>query len=266
MTKLEPRHEEARRMTAKIKIQVGQNALKAAQAALALATIRGPSAGGQGHAIRLRDIALQRRQDGNPARHRDRQAAETQKIKKRAPEVAVSTTPAPALSPPAASPDPAGQPEEALVHYRQGMAAIRKKDFHLALDELDVAYKLDPSNERIYMARERVPAGVERRQQRVSANENILGDLTWKFCFSRLHHLFRRDSGAYSFDEKRAVGMESAWAKSRLITPISRAIAESLQRRRCAASSDDQSARRGPGGDLVVVVDVGRSPVSFRPR
>jgi len=39
--------------------------------------------------------------------------------------------------------------------YRQGIAAIRKKDFHLAVDELDAASKLDPANERIYMARER---------------------------------------------------------------------------------------------------------------
>ena len=83
---------------------------------------------------------------------------------------------------PAAPTQPAN-PEEAMVHYRQGMAAIRKKDFHLALDELEIASQLDPSNERIYMARERA------RQEWTASNagrgnlpmKTLLKDLNWKF-------------------------------------------------------------------------------------
>jgi Flp pilus assembly protein TadD len=66
----------------------------------------------------------------------------------------VKSTPT-VTAPPASLPAQPVNPEEAMDHYRQGIAAIRKKDFHLAMDELETASKLDPTNERIYMARER---------------------------------------------------------------------------------------------------------------
>jgi hypothetical protein len=42
-----------------------------------------------------------------------------------------------------------------MLHYRKGLAAIRTKEYRVAMEELDTAWALDPSNERIYLARER---------------------------------------------------------------------------------------------------------------
>jgi tetratricopeptide (TPR) repeat protein len=154
LTKLEPRNEEARRMTAKIKIQMGQAAFKAAQTAL--------TKHAYSDAVDQADIAIQNEYEISrssaikvQAEHAI-QVSKLPKPKKQKPPVAVvtSTPTAPAPTIPAAPTQPAN-PEAAMEHYRQGMTAIRKKDFHLALDELDAASKLDPSNERIYMARER---------------------------------------------------------------------------------------------------------------
>jgi len=157
LTKLEPRNEDARRMTSKIKIQMGQAAFKAAQAALANHAY--PEAITQAEYAIQHDYEISRSSAIKvEAEHAIRLARMPKpKIKKEPPStVAASTTTAPA--PATAAPPPPAQPanpEEAMEHYRQGIAAIRKKDFHLAMDELDAASKLDPSNERIYMARER---------------------------------------------------------------------------------------------------------------
>jgi len=154
LTKLEPRHEEARRMTAKIKIQIGQTAFKAAQAALAGRAY--PEAIEQSNKAMQYGYEVARSSAIKVEAEHAIQRAKLPKPKKikKEPPVAVSTATALAPPTPAAPAQPAN-PEEAMEHYRQGMAAIRKKDFHLAVDELDAASKLDPSNERIYMARER---------------------------------------------------------------------------------------------------------------
>jgi tetratricopeptide (TPR) repeat protein len=162
LLRLEPRHEEARRMTAKIKNQLGQAALKAAQTALAAhawpeAIEQADKAMLQGYEV-SRSSAIK-----SEAEHAMIVAARPKpKPKPKPAPVAVSTATVTAPEPPAAP----ANPEEALVHYRQGMAAIRKKDFHLAMDELDAAAKLDPTNERIYMARERA------RQEWNASNTN----------------------------------------------------------------------------------------------
>ena len=157
LTKLEPRHEEARRMTSKIKIQMGQTAFKGAQAALAKRAY--PEAIDQANKAAQYGYEISRSSAIKVEAEHAILLAKLPKPKKikKEPPVAVST--ATASAPPAtAAPMPPAQPanpEEAMEHYRQGIAAIRKKDFHLAVDELDAASKLDPANERIYMARER---------------------------------------------------------------------------------------------------------------
>jgi len=154
---LEPRHEEARRMSSKIKIQIGQAALGASQTALAgrdypTAIQEADKAIQYGYEI-SRSSAV--KAEAEHALHLSKmpKPAKPRKPTKPAPEVSPSSATAPA--PVAAPPTQPANPEEAMTHYRQGIAAIRKKDFHLALDELDAASKLDPTNERIYMARER---------------------------------------------------------------------------------------------------------------
>jgi len=156
LLKIEPRHEEARRMSAKIKIQLGQVAFNSARSSLASKDYQG--------AIQQADQAIQYGYEISRAKKIQQDAKTAMDIASRPkppkehkkPVVVASTTVA--TTPVAATPPPPTEPanpEEAMVHYRQGMGAIRKKDFHLALDELEIAYKLDPSNERIYMARER---------------------------------------------------------------------------------------------------------------
>jgi tetratricopeptide (TPR) repeat protein len=148
--RLEPRNEEARRMSTKIKIHLAQTYLKAAEEAL--------SKKAWPEAVEFADKVLSTGyQTGRAQQIKDEATRQIQLAKNpppvkkpvKKPVVVQSTATVP---PPPTSPADA---EESLRHYRQGMAAIRKKDYHLAMDELDTAAKLDPSNERIYMARER---------------------------------------------------------------------------------------------------------------
>lgn len=152
--KLEPRHEEARRMAAKIKIQLGEAAFKAAS---------------QSASQRKYADAIKSWQDSISYNYEVQRSsaaiiAAEAKLKRQHEPVRVVRKPKPAPAAPvvdqstptvAAVPEEPRNPEEALEHYRQGLGAIRTKDFHRALDELEIAYKLDPSDERIYMARER---------------------------------------------------------------------------------------------------------------
>jgi tetratricopeptide (TPR) repeat protein len=154
LTVLEPRHEEARRMTAKIKIQLGQAAYKASQAAL------------KNHAypeaVAQADKAIQYGYEVSHAQALKTQAehaiqiASRPKIKKTTKPVVVAssaTTPATPAAP--AAPPTAVNPEEAQLHYRKGLAAMRTKDYHLALQELNIAAEQDATDENIYIARQR---------------------------------------------------------------------------------------------------------------
>ncbi len=157
LIKIEPRHEEARRMASKIKVQIGQSALKSAHDAL--------SKRAYPEAIQQADLAILNGYETSRAQEIQKEAKRALELAnrprpappKKSPVMVSTSTPSPTHTEPTAPAVPAepANPEEAMAHYRQGMAAIRKKDFHLALDQLDSAYKLDPSNERIYMARER---------------------------------------------------------------------------------------------------------------
>jgi tetratricopeptide (TPR) repeat protein len=152
LSKLEPRNEEARRSSTKIKIQLSQTALKAAQDALAgrdytEAVTEADKCIAYGYNI---ESAQKVKSDA----YHWMQLASQPKLKKvvKKPAVAVSTGAAAAATSEAAQPR---NPEEALIHYRKGLSAIRAKDYHLASEEFDIAAQLDPTDERIYMARER---------------------------------------------------------------------------------------------------------------
>jgi tetratricopeptide (TPR) repeat protein len=156
--KMDPRHDEARRMTGKIQIRLGQIAYRAAEQSLS-----------------RRDYAEAASQAGKAMEY-GFEAVRAEKIKKTAEakskeKVAVASRPKTdkpkqtekpkAAEPPPDKPEPPAEPakprdpEGALAHYRKGLAAIRTKDYRLANQELEAAAQLDPTNEHIYMARER---------------------------------------------------------------------------------------------------------------
>lgn len=153
---LEPRHEEARRMTAKIKIQLGQAALKAAQSALKSHAY--PEAVQQADkAAVLYGYEVSRAQAVKAEAEHAIQLASKPIEPKKPVKPVVAASSAPASAAPAGPPvvATAVNPEEAQLHYRKGLAAMRTKDYHLALQELDIASQLDATDEHIYMARQR---------------------------------------------------------------------------------------------------------------
>jgi len=155
---VDPRNEEAKRMAAKIKIQLGRVAF--ADAAKALAAAHDDEAIAEWQKSIQYDYEVQRSQksiaDLQARRKREIENALAAKRKpKHAPTVAASTSTAVSSSTVVAAPAQAVDPAGAMDHYRQGLAAIRGKDYHQAVTELDTAYQLDATNERIYMARER---------------------------------------------------------------------------------------------------------------
>jgi tetratricopeptide (TPR) repeat protein len=151
---LDPRNEEARRMAAKIKIQLGQAAFKSARQELADG--RYPQATRDWEAAIRYGYEAQRSQEG--IHEVERRMQEESKRKPVKPPAQPATTPTPSPAIPASPPPVPAQPvnpEEAMAHYRQGLAAIKTKDYHRAIEELEIASQLDPTNENIYVARER---------------------------------------------------------------------------------------------------------------
>jgi tetratricopeptide (TPR) repeat protein len=153
LSAIEPRHEDARRMRAKIKIQLGQAALKAAQAAL--------DNHNYSEAMQQADTAIKYTYEVTSAQAIKAKAEQASKPKPKPPvetPLVKRTPPSPSAEeappPPAAATKPVN-PEEAQMHYRKALAAMRTKDFHLALQELDIASQLDATDEHIYMARQR---------------------------------------------------------------------------------------------------------------
>jgi tetratricopeptide (TPR) repeat protein len=167
---LDERNEEARRMSAKIKIQLGQAAFTSAQDSL--------SKGLYAQAIKQwqdsikYEYEVQRSQKWiQEAEHRiqgDREAKlAASKPKPAAPPKAATEVSAQPVAPAVPQcPPPAGNAEEASGHYRDGLTAIRSKDFHHALEELEIASKLNPCDEHIYVAKERA------RQEWSNASSN----------------------------------------------------------------------------------------------
>jgi tetratricopeptide (TPR) repeat protein len=150
LSALEPRHEEARRMTAKIKIQLGQAALKAAQTALSKHAYK--------EAMAQADKTVQYGYEVSRAEAIKAEAEHALQVANQPKPVKKEEKPAVAASSATTPTAPAAQavnPEEAQAHYRKGLAAMRNKDYHLALQELDIASQQDATDEHIYMARQR---------------------------------------------------------------------------------------------------------------
>ncbi len=164
LLKFEPRHEEARRMTAKIKFQLGQTAFKAGRTAL-----------GQGlyaEAIKQWETSasygfeVQRSQDAIKEAEAQMRRANAPRPKPKPVEAAPAAAPVLAAPVAPAAPVQASDPAGAMNHYRQGLAAIRAKDYKRAVDELNLAKQLDPNNERIYIALQRA----EQEWKQLNAN------------------------------------------------------------------------------------------------
>ena len=161
LSTLSPRDEEARQMVSKIKIHLGRDALSSAQKALsshhyAEAGQQADKAIGLGY-----ELALAQKIKKESA-HPEPRSAHHPKPAPSTPPTATAQTPAAstttATGTAATAAAPTGQPpdpEQAMAHYRKGLAAIRTKKYEVAINELDTARALDPSNERIYLASER---------------------------------------------------------------------------------------------------------------
>ena len=154
---MQPRHDEARRMSAKIKIQLGQAEFKAAQTAAA----------NKQYASALDHYQASLGFNWEPVKsqagiqemnHQIALAKLPPPAPKPKPKPKVSAPPppdqpgGPDQSPPAAV---AVDPKAAKDHYRAGLQAIRTKDYQRAVEELQTAQQLDATDERIYMALQR---------------------------------------------------------------------------------------------------------------
>jgi tetratricopeptide (TPR) repeat protein len=151
LLQLDPRHEEARRMSAKIRILIGQAAFKRAHQELSKHL----------YVLAIKDweksiqygFEIQRSQKLIQEAERLARINRQPKPKPAPKPAVVEVSSAPVVAQAPKGPPP--NPEEALTHYRQGLQAFREKDFHRAVEELEIAKQLDPTNEHIYIAYER---------------------------------------------------------------------------------------------------------------
>jgi len=151
---IQPRHEDARRSRAKLRIQLGQQEMKAAQQAAAENRYQDAIERYQATI----DMGWEKgRAEAGISQMQAALAKSRQPVVVAKPAVKVKNTPKPpeddkpAIPPPAVAVDP----KKAKEHYRNGLAAIRSKDYERAVNELEKAKELDATDERIYMALER---------------------------------------------------------------------------------------------------------------
>jgi tetratricopeptide (TPR) repeat protein len=150
---LDPRSDEGRRMAGKIKYQLGQAAYNAANDALSDHLYAQAIKQWQ-ESIRY-GFEVQRSQKEIQEVEHLIQSEHEAKLAKRAakPTNSVATSSATVTAP--AAPTIPADPAAAEAHYREGLAAIRSKDYHRAVEELEIASQLNPNDEHIYVARER---------------------------------------------------------------------------------------------------------------
>jgi tetratricopeptide (TPR) repeat protein len=166
----EPRNTEAQRMASKLKIVLGQRALRRAEESQSAGRYAEAAKQWQSAIDYNYEVARARRgitEAEASAKKQEQAKRAPKKTPKKAPEASTpppagqapppANPPRPSTPPPSASKEPAN-PEEAMNHYRQGLMAIRSNDLKRALEELEIAAQLDPTNERIYMAKERTKA------------------------------------------------------------------------------------------------------------
>lgn len=152
--KSEPRHDEARRMSSKIKIQLGQSVFQAGQEKMAKkayseATEDFKASIRYGWEVQKSEQAIK---DAEAAIARSKIVV----VAKPKPSPPKPETPKVDEGPKV--PETASDPEAAMAHYRAGLTAIRSKDYHLACTELTSAARMDPNNDRIYMGQQRACA------------------------------------------------------------------------------------------------------------
>ena len=153
---VQPRHDEGRRMSSKIKIQLGRVELAAAKAAAA----------DKQYAAALERYQASLAYDWEPVKSQDGIKEMTRQLElaklpppQPKPKAKAKPKPKPVLAPdgPDQTPPPAVavDAKAARDHYRAGLQAIRNKDYQRAVEELQLAQQLDATDERIYMALQR---------------------------------------------------------------------------------------------------------------
>lgn len=154
---IDSRNEEARRMASKIKIQLGQTAYSAARDALgqqryAQAIKQFQEAIRYGYEEKKSQRGIQDAErlvrDAREERARPKPKASGTAV---ASDTATVTTTSNAPPPPVTPVNA----EEANMHYRASLAAIRNKDYHRAVEECEIASQLNPTDEHIYIACQR---------------------------------------------------------------------------------------------------------------
>jgi tetratricopeptide (TPR) repeat protein len=151
----DPRNEEARRMVAKIRIQLGMAAYKSARDAYAQsqwsqAIKHWQDAVRYGYEVQKSKRGIQEAEQFATTAREERNNARVQKPTPAAAAPAQTAAPAEAAAPAAPT-----NPEEASEHYREALRAIRSKDYHRAVEECEIASKLNPNDEHIYVACQR---------------------------------------------------------------------------------------------------------------
>jgi tetratricopeptide (TPR) repeat protein len=149
---LDPRNEPARRLAAKLRIQLGQAAFQGARESLnqhmfARAIKQYQESIKYGYEVARSQKGIQEAEEMVQS---DKKAKEAERAPK---QETAAAQPVPTSVPP--PPAPGVAVEEANKHYRQGLAAIRSKDMHRAVEELEIASQLNPNDEHIYVAKER---------------------------------------------------------------------------------------------------------------
>jgi len=162
--RLAPRHEEARRVSTKLKYQLGQAAISQARQSLSRADYANAKTFADKSIHYGWDVAAAQSIKADADRAIENASRPKPIIKAAKPKKPVKeptnigaepdeTASAATTTSPA--PTPSVDPEKAMTHYRQILAAVRVKDFHRALEECEKAKQLDSNNERIYVACER---------------------------------------------------------------------------------------------------------------
>lgn len=155
----DPRHTEARKSLAKISNQLGAEELKAAKQAAAA----NQYAKALEHYKNSLDYGWEPVKAKKGADEMTRQI-ELAKLPPPKPHKPATERPKKAVDPiPAAEIDKPDVPAEpkavdakaAKEHYRQGLAAVRNKDYQRGVQELELAQQMDSTDERIYMALQR---------------------------------------------------------------------------------------------------------------
>ena len=151
---IDPRNEEARRMSSKIKIQLGMVAYKSARDSLEQHYYAQAIKQFQ-ESIKY-EFEVTRSQKG--IQEAERLSEVAQEEKRHAAKAGVASSSATATTTAAAAPTAPTtppNPEEANIHYRESLAAIRNKDYHRAIEECEIASQLNPTDEHIYIACQR---------------------------------------------------------------------------------------------------------------